>query len=224
MIDYSRIPMTRPIAIILCLLPISSLKADGYPFDHRTNEVTGSNLRLPLDEAQQVEVASRGRITFTNDQLDLLRLFYPKIPKKLRVIASTFNDGLDERDPNPVDCIWTKPTEVGITLHKRWGMEDYSFDSTDGMADSADIRISPTGILYHQGNEIGLETAFEIVRTARKPDGDPATERPIVSITRPPPFRSADEEETANNRKADDLFTSLAKYGESVKVTVLPTW
>ena len=216
--------MIRLIAIIVCLLPIGGLRADGFPFDHRTHEIHGANLRLPLSESQQTEVASAGRITFTTGQLDLLRLIYPKIPPKLWVIASTYNDGLDERAPNPVDCIWTTPTEIGITLKKKLEKGDYSFDSGDEKVDPADIRISPTGLLYHQGKEIGIEKAFEIVRTAKKPVGAPATEPPSIRITQPPPFRSSDEDAVANNKRAADLFTSLAKYGASVKVTVFPIW
>ena len=216
--------MTRLIAIILCLLPIGSLWADGYPFDRYTHEVHGANLRLPLTVTQQTEVASTGRITFTTEQLDLLRLIYPKIPVKLRVIASTFNDGLDERTPNPVDCIWTTPTEVGLTVLKKRQESDYSFDTGDEMIDTADIRISPTGLLYHQGKEIGIEKAFEIVRTAKKPDGTPTTEQPSIRVTQPPPFRSSDEDEVVSNKKAADLFTALAKYGESVSVIVFPIW
>jgi hypothetical protein len=216
--------MTRLIAIIMCLLPFVGLRADGFPFDHRTHEVHGANLRLPLTEAQQIEVASTGRITFTNEQLGWLRLVYPKVPPKLRVIASTYNDGLDERAPNPVDCIWTTPTEVGITLRTKWDKGDYSFDSGEGAADAADIRISPTGLLYHEGKEISIGKAFEIVRTAKKPDGAPATDPPIIQITQPPPFRSSDDDEVANNKKATDLFTALAKYGESLKIAVHPIW
>ena len=216
--------MTRLIAIILCLLPFASLRADGFPFDIRTHEVHGANLRLPLTVTQQTEVASTGRITFAIEQINLLSLVCPKIPPRLRVIASTFNDGLDERAPNPVDCIWTTPTEIGITLPKKRQGGDYSFDSGDEMVDPADIRISPTGLLYHRGEEIGIEKAFEIVRTAKKPEGATSAEQPSIRITQPPPFRSSDEGEVANNKKAADLFTSLTKYGECVKVTVFPIW
>lgn len=216
--------MARFLAILLCILPIGTLKADGYPFDQRTHEVLGANLRLPLDESQQSEVAATGRVTFTAEQIDLLRKFYPKVPHRLLVIASTHNDGLDFREPNPVDCIWTKPDEIGITLPKKWEKGDYTFDSGDETPDSAHIRISPTGVLYHEGKEIGIERAFEIVRTAKKPKGVPAAEQPTIYITQPPPFRSSDVDAMANNKKAADLFTSLAKYGESVKVAVYPTW
>lgn len=208
----------------MCLHPFGGLRADGFPFDLRTHEVRGANLRLPLTEAQQIEVASAGRITFTNEQLAWLHPIYPKIPPKLRVIASTHNDGLDDRAPNPVDCIWTTPTEVGITLRKKLDKGDYSYDSGESAADAADIRISPTGLLYHHGQEISITKAYEIVRTAKKPDGAPSAEPPIVRITQPPPFRSSDEDEVANNKKAADLFTALVKYGESLKIAVHPIW
>ncbi len=216
--------MTRFFAIFICLLPTASLRADGYPFDERTHEVVGANVRLPLSESQETEVAATGRVTFTAEQIDLLRIFYPKVPHRLRVIASTYNDGLDERSPNPVDCIWTTPTEVAITLPKKRDKGDYSFDSGEETIDSADIRISPTGLLYHHGQEIGIEKAFEIVRTAKKPEGTPADEPPIIRLTLPPPFRSSDDDEVANNKKAADLFAALAKYGESLKVAVFPIW
>jgi hypothetical protein len=216
--------MTRFVAILLCLLPFGCLRADGFPFDQRTHEVHGANVRLPLSESQQTEVTATGRVTFTSEQMNLIRMIYHTIPESLRVIASTYNDGLEGRPPNQVDCIWTTPNEIAITLPKKWEKGDYSFDSGDKIPDSADIRISPTGLLYHQGKKIGIEKAFEIVRTAKKSDGAPATEQATIRITRPPPFRSSDEDEVAHNKKAADLFTSLSKYGESVKVTVFPIW
>jgi hypothetical protein len=126
--------------------------------------------------------------------------------------------------PNPVDCIWTKPDEISITLPQKQGKEDYSFDSGADVPDFADIRISPKGLLYHQGKEITLEHGFEIVRTAKKPKGAPTDEWPIIQITQPPPFRSFYDEELAYNKITSDLFTALVKYGESVNVHVQPIW
>ena len=126
--------------------------------------------------------------------------------------------------PIQLIAIWTTPTEVGITLPKKWDKGDYSFDTGEEAADSADIRISPMGLLYHHGQEISIGKAFEIVRTAKKPEGTPAAESPIIRITQPPPFRSSDGDEVANNKKAADLFAALAKYGESLRIAVYPIW
>ena len=56
----------------------------------------GANVRLPFTVTQQTEIASTGNITLNTQQLDLLRLIYPSIPLKLRVITTTFNDGVDD--------------------------------------------------------------------------------------------------------------------------------
>lgn len=216
--------ITGLIAWMLCLLPCAGLQADGYPFDERTQEVIGANLRLPLTVDQQTEVASTGLLTFTKEQIGWLRLIYPKIPAKLRVIAATSNDGLDVRPPNPVDCLWTAPAEVAITLRDRDDKEDYTFDAEEPSTDISCIRISPDGAIYHQGQEIGLEKAFEIVRTAKKQDGAPADDSPTIAVTRSPPYRTKDDESAAFNRKAADVFSALALYGESLKVNVAPSW
>lgn len=106
--------MYRLLVILLCLVPSGVLKADGYPFDPNSKEIIGANLRFPLTESQQTEVASLGHITFTEEHLGWLRPIYAKIPARLRVIAATRNDNLEDRIPQSIDCIWINPTEVGI--------------------------------------------------------------------------------------------------------------
>ncbi len=77
--------------------------------------------------------------------------------------------------------------------------------------------------MYHEGKEISLARALEIVKTSKKPDVPSATGLPSIRVTRPPPFRTSDDEE-GKNKEVADLFITLTKYGESVKVDVYPTW
>lgn len=227
--------MTRLTSIIFCLLQFGDLKADGYPFHPETHEVVGLNLRLPLTESQQTEVAALGHVAFTGEQLGWLRLIYPKIPARLRVIASTYNDNLERESPNPIDCIWTTPTEVGITLRKKRGDDDYTFDTghedigkaVDMNIDFSDIRIAPSGTIYHRGLEITFEAALEVIKLAKQSKDASAIrdpDNPRILVTQPPPFRSQDEDELAKNKKAADVFTALVKYGESIKVEIQPIW
>ena len=224
--------MTRFAFILACLIPFDGLRADGYPFHPETHEVVGANLRLPLTESQQIEVASLGHITFTEEQTGLLRLIYPKIPPRLRVIASTYNDNLEDRSPNSIDCIWTTPTEVSITLRKKWGAEDYSFDigyedigiAVDWNVDFADIRVAPSGTLFHRGLEITLERAFEIIKAAKQPEGVSVIDAPSILLTQPPPFRSQAEDDLAKNKKAAEAHAALVSYGESIKVRIQLIW
>jgi len=225
--------MYRFIVILLSLVPLSELRADGYPFDPTTQEIVGANLRLPLTDPQQIEVASLGHITFTDEQLGWLRSIYVKIPPRLRVIAATYNDNLEEgRGPNSVDCIWINPTEVAITLRKKWGNKEFNFDvgfediskAVDMNVDFADIRIAPSGSFYHRGIEITSEKAFELIKAAKPLEGTSATEVASILVTLPPPFRSQDEDELAKNKKVTDTFTDLVKYGEIRKIGVHSIW
>lgn len=209
--------------VLICLLPLRA-GADGFPFDVKTQEVHGANIRLPLTETQQNEVAATGAVSLTNEQLGWLRPIYPKVPSTLRVIASTYNDGLDERPPNPVDCIWTAPAEIAITLRKKWEQGNYSFDEGGSRPDQADLRISPTGQIYHLAEEISLEQALTIIRTAKKPERAPASESPIIRITRPPPFREQDDEALAKNRTTAELFGQFVRCGKAANVLVQPIW
>jgi hypothetical protein len=190
---------------------------------------------LPLTESQQTEVASLGHITFTGEQREWLRLIYPKIPARIRVIASTYNDNLEGGRTNPIDCIWTTPTEVSITLRKKRGDDDYTFDTghedigkaVDMNIDVSDIRIAPSGTLYHRGLEITFEKALELIKSAKQSKDasairDPDSQR--ILVTRPPPFRSQDEVELTKNKKAADAFNALVMYGESIKVEIQPVW
>ncbi|MES2474313.1 MAG: hypothetical protein V4640_00940 [Verrucomicrobiota bacterium] len=225
--------MHKFFAVYLGLVLVGELKADGYPFDVETHEIIGANLRLPLTETQELEVAALGQITFTDEQLGWLRAIYAKIPSKLRVIAATYNDNLGEgRGPNSIDCIWITPTEVGITLRKKWGTEEYDFDlgfedpakAVEMNVDFADIRIAPSGALYHRGREITLEMALELIKAAKRSEGSAENEAVSFLVTLPPPFRSQDEDDLAKNKKVADVFTALVNYGETIKVGVQRIW
>jgi len=82
------------------LSPLGHVMADGYPFYNDTHEVIGDSLQLALSDSQVDEVSSTGTLTFSETQRALLKKFYTDAPTKIRVISSTYNDGLDVREPN----------------------------------------------------------------------------------------------------------------------------
>lgn len=225
--------MHRLFVILVSLISLTELRADGYPFNPLTQEIVGANIRLPLTDPQQIEVASLGHITFTDEQLGWLRPIYLKIPQKLRVIAATYNDNVEEgRGPNSIDCIWITPTEIAITLRKKWSTEEFDFDvgfediskAVDMDVDFADIRIAPSGALYHRGIEITCQKAFELIKAAKPPEGISGDEVASILVTLPPPFRSQDEVKLANNKKVIDTFAELVKYGGTMMVDVKSIW
>lgn len=196
----------------------SVVLADGYPFYQDTHEVIGDSLQLALSEEQVTEVSSTGLLTFSDRQRALLKKFYLSAPAKIRVISSTFNDGLDVRDPNPVDCIWTSPAYVGITLHEKHDEGDYTFETEP---DSWPIlRLSPEGDIYSRGAKITKDAAFELIRAAKKEDG--VDQPPHFAVTLPPPYREPHKNES--NEVVLKLFGELEAIGKASNVIVHRYW
>ena len=194
------------------------LMADGYPFRHETHEVIGNSLQLALSDAQVTEVSSSGVLTFSPKQRALLRRFYANPPVKIRVISSTFNDGLDIRDPNPVDCIWTSPRYVGITLIEKQQEGDYTFETE---ADPwPTLRLSPDGDIYCRGAKITKKAAIDLIRAAKKSGG--SSDPPHVAVTLPPPYRELNRAES--NAAVLKLFEQLVEIGKKADVVVHRCW
>ena len=192
--------------------------ADGYPFYNDTHEVIGDSLQLALSESQVDEVSSTGMLTFSDAQRSLLKKFYAEAPAKIRVISSTYNDGLDVREPNPVDCVWTSPAHVGITLREKHVEGGYTFETE---ADSWPlIRFSPDGDIYSRGVKITKEAAIDLIRNATKSEGD--DESPHVAITLPPPYRELERAES--NAVLMKLFNELVEVGKKHNVVVHRCW
>ncbi len=134
------------------------------------------------------------------------------------MISSTYNDGLDVREPNPVDCIWTSPAHVGIPLRKKHDEGEYTFETK---ADSWPlIRFSPDGDIFSRGVKITKEAAIDLIRNAKKSEGD--DEAPHVAITMPPPYREPDKAES--NAAVTKLFDQLVEIGKQGGVAVHRCW
>lgn len=215
--------MNRTLALAVYLFSAVAACADGYPFNPDTQEITCHHLRLKLTEDQQLEAASQGRVTLVKDQLALLRAHYPKVPPQLRALAATFNDGLDIRDPNPVDCIWIAPDEIAVTLREKQGDGNFTFDTGEHALREFDLRISPKGQLFHLGKEITREQALDLIANAKKPEGVQGNDR-FFSITKAPPYRSDNEDRIALNKKVDELFNAFVQHGEQHGVQVQNAW
>ena len=213
-----KMTLATTIAGLLALSIPSVVLADGYPFYHETHEVIGNSLQLALSDKQVAEVSSTGLLTFSQEQRELLKKFYASAPAKIRVISSTFNDGLDVRAPNPVDCIWTSPACVGITLREKHEEGDYTFETE---ADSWPIiRISPEGDIYSRGAKITKDAAFELIRAAKKEKG--IDEPPHIAVTLPPPNR--EPRKTGSNDAVMKLFGELEAIGKASNVVVHRCW
>ncbi len=192
--------------------------ADGYPFCHDTHEVLGDSLQLTLSESQVLEVSSNGMLTFTKQQRTLLRKFYANIPTKIRVISSTFNDGLDTREPNPVDCIWTSPAHVGITLGEKTDAGGWTFETEPDSWPM--LRISPEGDIYSRGTKITKDAAITLIRSAKKTNR--CNEPPHVAVTLPPPYREPHKAKI--NDAVKKLLNELIEIGKSHNVVVHRCW
>lgn len=215
--------MNRSLALAVYLFSAVAASADGYPFHPDTQEVTCHHLSLKLTKEQQLEIAAWGRVTLTKRQLELLWPYYGGVPPQLRAIAATFNDGLDIRDPNPVDCIWTAPNEIAVTLREKQGDRDFTFDAGEHALHEFDLRISPKGQLFHLGKEITREQALDLIRNVKKLEGMPGDEQ-FFSITKAPPYRSGKEELLALNKTVDELFNAFVRHGEQHGVQVNGAW
>lgn len=211
--------MNRSLALAFYLCSAVAASADGYPFHPDTQEVTCNHLRLKLTEDQQLEVAALGRVTLTKRQLELLWPYYGEVPPQFRAIAATFNDGLDIRDPNPVDCIWITPNEIAVTLREKQGDGNFTFDAGEHALREFDLRISPKGQLFHLGKEITREQALDLITKTTKTGNDR-----FFSITKAPPYRSGNEDLIALNKKADELFNAFVQHGEKHGVQVNNAW
>ena len=206
------------IAGLLALCLPSVALADGYPFNTETHQIIGDSLQLALSDKQVTEVSSTGLLVFSREQHVLLKKFYANAPPKIRVISSTFNDGLDIRDPNPVDCIWTSPACVGITMSEKHEEGDYTFETEP---DSWPIlRLSPEGDIYSRGVKITKDAAFELIRTARKRDN--LDHVPHVAVTLPPPYR--EQHKAESNEAVMKLFSELEEVGKASNVIVHSYW
>jgi len=214
-----------PILSVLALTfsGTAPLHADGYPFNSETQFVFGDYIRLGLTEEQVTHVSATGRIPLNEEQLGWLRKVYPKIPTKLRVIAATFNDSVEDRYVNAVECFWIMPDQVAITLPKKSLDADFSFDDGDKIAFPADLRISPEGVMFHKGMETTLAEALRVIEAAKPPAGGPDSVG-LISVTLPPPYPKDGGEWDAFNKKVTGLFEELKKHGALQKVSVQNTW
>lgn len=213
----------------------SNALADGYPFDHHTQQVHVDSIRFKLSENQIEQISSTGRITFSEKQLRIIRLFYPKAKPIQSVVSATFNDGLEGRTSEEVDIFWISAEEIAITLnHSVISNETLKNEAltSDPEPTHADIRLSPKGDIYIQGKKSSLRDAMDLImeETRTKEKG-----KRLIIICLPPPYHSVvflyqkigkDKYELVSTleQKVSDTFTSLKKLGESHEVEINQCW
>lgn len=223
--------MKNLIAFCFLLLTIADpLSADGFPFDCRTGHVSVENMRLPLYVEQIEEVSSKGCVTLSKRQRQLLLPFYKDLPNKLRVNSTTHNDGREDFTESPVWCFWTAGDEIAVTLYEKEGKGDFEFeDCKDLNLDG--IRISAYAKLYHKGEEITVNEALEVIKKATKGHLSRPDSPPAIMVTKSPPWRQPGSIPKGYGNISTELdeaieakWQLLLKKGERLGVNVWQTW
>jgi len=207
---------------------ICSARADGYPFDAETQEVKVDSMRFRLSAEQVEAISATGVVTFSPEQLTVIRRLYPAASAKQPVIAATFNDSVEGLDDDHIDCFWVRADEIAVTID-RTVMADpakakKALRQTPAIPpDPNAVRLSPDGQIYHHGKRIDLREAFDLIAAVRrsKREGEVFEFRVVV-----PPQYSPDREldgGTANS-KVRELFAALKSHGETLGVPVFKSW
>ncbi|QIF05259.1 hypothetical protein [Roseimicrobium sp. ORNL1] len=215
-------------------------RADGYSFDSETQRLSVPSLRLKLDEAQVKEISAFGTLKFSEEQMRLLRLFYPSATEHANVVVATHNDNREDVAPDEVNCFWVAPDEVAVELNEKLPKDKSPFPAPVNAVFPSEanlksdperhIRLSPTGNIYFRGELIALERAFGLIdELARFPKTSLGIAFPepgaCLYVTMPPPLSSHEAsylDET--QRQPKQLLETLKAYGRSKVVGVEQRW
>lgn len=221
--------LNRPFLILLLslILAVPALP-DGFPFNPETQQVTVSCLRFRLTPEQTREIAATGLLTFTEENLTLLRPHYPAVLPRARVIAATFNDHRQDLAPTGVYCLWIAPEEIAITLNERHPREKPPFPApnltfpTDAelkQLPSRHLRIGPDATLYFRGQPLTLEQACAIIDELTQIPPDPILYLTVAPAS-PAPLPTGE----AESRTPAQIFATLAEYAAAKSIKVQRDW
>ncbi|MBN8458263.1 MAG: hypothetical protein J0M04_10545 [Verrucomicrobia bacterium] len=204
--------------------------ADGFPFDEKTQTVRCDSLRFQLDGKQASELVRTGCITLADEQLRILRKFYPNASSKQAVIAATVNDNNENLGPDDVYCLWVEAFEIAVTLN--YGVisspekaakalatpKDYGAASSP----STQVRISPLGELFFRGEKTTLHQTLKMIDSIKPPEKGEFTN---LSVVVPPP---GDPERMVDNQTANskvlEVYAALQHYGRERGIDVCRSW
>jgi len=189
-----------------------------------------------LTDKQVQEVSATGAITFDEANLRLIRRHYPAAGNRAGVIAATFNDNTEDFEAElHADCFWVAPAEIAVTLKDTCPADKSPFvlpndevrhtEEELRLQTARHIRISPHGIIYHEGRVITFDQASAMITEMSE---IPATPQGIRSLTvvLPPPLSERDLAGLAEkpDRTPRQIFDSLASQGSLKGVSVWGGW
>jgi hypothetical protein len=109
------IKMHRDACIIIIKLTLllfsSNIFADGIPVSEDRKNLIVENITISLSPKQIDSVEKRRHVILTGSQLKRLREKYSKIPNKLSVLSSRYNDCTCDMG---VYAVWTRPGKIQI--------------------------------------------------------------------------------------------------------------
>lgn len=204
----------------------ASALADGYPFDPKTQAVTGENLRLILSEPQIAELSAIGLVTLTEPQLPLVQRFYPKATGVQAVYAATFNDNIEGYSPDDIHVFWVAANEIAVLIDpKILGDENLKKAALLRKAEPfpSFFRISPEGQIYHGGKPMSYQEAAAEIDRRMKLDAKNFS----VSVCVAPPRHAGDGKSDATGKQfptAQQIYDKLEKLGKDLNVVVHGAW
>jgi hypothetical protein len=236
-------PPTYPVhrvllAAFFLALTAAVVRADGYPFDEKTQRVMEPSLRLKLTPRQIQEISSTGTLTFGDEQMRFIRMHYPAATDRTDVVAATFNDNHEGLTNEDVYCFWVAPDEVAVTLNEKHPKDRCPFGPPDNHQFPTDaqlkkvasryIRLSPDGTIYFRGRVITLEQAFAIIDDiARlpKPEREVAENHRCLCVVVPPPLSERERHMQPEERRTPmQILDALSVYGASKSIQVGREW
>jgi hypothetical protein len=167
--------------------------ADGLPYhtsDSGKRAMIGDFVALTISQSQIVEISKTGVISFDEQQLKKLHVFYPTFPAKAGVASSTFNDNL-ERFEASVDVIWWYADEVRIPLVASRTKKPIGMPSQNAWTPESQVltRLAPDGTPYLNGKETSYLDVLAAIDALAAKASPNTNERHSMRVIVPPPHR-----------------------------------
>lgn len=203
------------------------LKA-GQPLDPRGQPFAEPTLRLKLSPRQTQEISATGTITFTYENLRLIRRHYPAATPRTDVIATTAEDAQDGISASDVQCLWVAPDEIAVTLNGEHPKDEPPFlppingtfptDAELKQMPARHLRLSPDGTIFFRGQPISMEKAHTVIDDLARLGPDPLLTVTVAPIAGPSPNTDAEQ------RTPDQIFSTLSAYAATKSIEVQRDW
>ncbi len=185
--------ISRLLFAALALFSAGECAADGLPYhtgDAGNRAMMGDYIALRISKPQIQEISKTGVISFDEQQLKKLHVFYPTFPAKAGVASSTFNDNL-ERFESSADVIWWYADEVRIPLLASQAKEPVGMPGQKAWTPDRQVltRLAPDGTPYRNGKETSYRDILAAIDALAAKASPNPSERPSICIIVPPPHR-----------------------------------